>query len=246
MSLTCEQGIRHLFDNIIEFPCPSIEYFADPQDHIERDDLQRLTHTTAYQLWGSNKSLSSTLWYRVGDDHDHSSRNSVAASLARLQATPSLDGKSCARRFLYFQCRTEQNDEFKMRMTDSSSVSVRHVLVSLICQSILLGSSHFEDISARLLALKAPQRRNLRMAFARPKDISVAGLLDLLATVANENRPDCIALDNIHWIGFDPEEFLYNLRSTFDKAYKPALCGMIPMILSGLAVPSVVLGPNDT
>lgn len=236
--MTCEQGIRHLFDDIIEFPRPSIEYFADPQNQIERDDLQRLTHTTAYQLWVSNKPLSSTLWYRFGYDQDHSSRNSVAASLARLQATPSLDGKPCARRFLYFQCRTEPNDEW---------VSARHVLVSLICQSILLGSSRFEDISARLLALKAPRRRNLRMAFAGPKDISIAGLLDLLATVANENRPDCIALDNIHCISeLELGDFLYNLRSTFDKAHEPALCGMIPMILSGLDIPQVALGLSDT
>jgi hypothetical protein len=85
------KGARQLAEDIIRFARPSVQYLNDPENHIERDELQWLTHTKEYHLWASDRGRASVLWCRTGHDNGASSRNSVAASLARLQAVPGPD-----------------------------------------------------------------------------------------------------------------------------------------------------------
>ncbi|KAI1375915.1 hypothetical protein F4677DRAFT_105345 [Hypoxylon crocopeplum] len=244
LELQQRQWTQQLAEGIIEFAQPSIKYLNDVENHIERSDLQWLTHTADYQLWASNSAPSSTLWYRLPPDLQDLSRDSVAASVAQLlphifKPHTTLPGSNRAliSRSLYFQCLVEPSDGFGDHQVEQHTIATRQVLVSLICQAFLLDHSRFGDITRRILMLSPLERQQFQAAVDNPEALPLSVLSDLLLSVISTgDRPASIAIDNFHLVR-EPElaGLLSLLRSLFDK-YNQTAKQTIPIILSGQAL----------
>ncbi|OIW22746.1 hypothetical protein CONLIGDRAFT_687165 [Coniochaeta ligniaria NRRL 30616] len=221
---------RQLYDDIVEFARPSIQYLKDAERHIKSDDLQRLTHTTVYHYWVLGHAPGPPLWYCIGHNHDGSSSDSVAASLAQLREIHCAESISLSPRILYFQCKTERCEDRENQLAEQQGACGKHVLVSLICQALLLDTRHSEDIGNRVLALNPWQRDMLRKVITSPDGVSLKELADLVRVVFRAARVDCIALDNFPCIsGVDLEEWFSVLSFNVDT-----LSNCVHRIMSGL------------
>ncbi|KAH6623956.1 acyl transferase/acyl hydrolase/lysophospholipase, partial [Chaetomium tenue] len=179
--------------DIIEFAKVSIEGLNDPGNHMGREDLQWLTHTTPYDTWRSQNESSSFLHCRLASNSGGCSGGWVAASLVQslpfgLQShrLPGTGDKPGPSRSLYFQCLAEPPDGVGINKDERGmgqpTVSAHHVLVSLICQAFLVDHDHFEDLRQRLLMLNSADRRWMRLATNNPESMTLNIGVALLAT----------------------------------------------------------------
>ncbi|KAK3299555.1 uncharacterized protein B0H64DRAFT_371884 [Chaetomium fimeti] len=240
-----------LAGDIIGFAKASIEDLNDPENHMGREGLQWLTHTTPYESWWSLNGPSSFLYCRLASNPPDCSGDSVAASLAQIlpagwkpHRLSGTEDEPSLSRSLYFQCLAEPSDGVGINRDESGmgqlTVSAHYVLVYLICQAFLVDHEHFEDLPRRILMLSSADRRWMQLATSNPESVPISVGVALLATaISTGSRPACIAIDNVHLIRASGlKGLLFSLRSLFDKWYGTAE-DSLPVVLSGQATVDV-------
>jgi hypothetical protein len=141
-------------------------------------------------------------------------------------------GEPSVFRSLYFRCLEEPSDgRGGISNANQRSVSANHVLVSLVCQSLLV-DDRFEDLTGRLRMLTRADRQSIQLALSNPESAPVEAHIGLLArTLWTGHRPGSIAIDNVHLIRASGlSALLTSLKALFGRKTSP---GWIPIILSG-------------